>query len=240
VEEERSPGGSRIFRHEQARPGEPVGWDSPVLDAVQGHVERHVGPIESVFHEIVSEGIHLDLLRVEPTDERQFHTVVTCGMSAKPMAVPEGAEDFRFAELVIGLPPGWPLGDEDLRDERNYWPLRLLKDLARLPHTYDTWLGIGHTVPNDDPPQPYAPGTELCCALIGPALTGPDGFEVLDRPEGPINFYGVFAIHADEMELKLAKGADALGEQFDRARVSEVLEPDRPSALRRRKRFGIF
>jgi suppressor of fused protein SUFU len=79
-----------------------------------------------------------------------------------------------------------------------------------------------------------------CCALIGPALWGGEGFETLDRPEGPINFYGVFAIHADEMEFKPARGADALGERFDRAGVSELLVPDRPSALRRRKRFGIF
>jgi Suppressor of fused protein (SUFU) len=240
MEEERSPGGSRIERHERARPGQPVGPDNPVLDAVEGHVERHLGPIESVFHEIVSEDIHLDLLRVEPTEKRPFPAFVTCGMSAKPMTVPEGMEELRFAELEICLPPDWPLTEEDFRDERNYWPLRLLKDLARLPHTYDTWLGFGHTMPNDDPPQPYAPGTDLCCALIGPALWGGEDFQTLDRPEGPINFYGVFVIYADEMEFKLAKGADALGERFDRAGVSELLVPDRPSALRRRKRFGIF
>jgi hypothetical protein len=240
VDEERSPGGSRIFRHTQPRPAEQVGSENPVLDVVEGHVERHLGPIDSVFHELMSEDIHLDVLRVAPTEERPFHTLVTCGMSAKPMTVPEGGELLRFAELVIGLPRDWPLADEAFSDERNYWPVRLLKDLARLPHTYDTWLGFGHTVPNDDPPEPYTPGTELCCALIDPVLFGPDGFETLERPEGPIHFYGVFAIHRDEMEFKLANDADALGERFDRAGVSEVLEPDRPSALGRRKRFGLF
>lgn len=66
------------------------------------------------------------------------------------MTVPD-PEVPRYAELVISLPPFWPLDEQSWRDERHYWPVRLLKTLGRLPHEYDTWLGVGHTIPNGDP-----------------------------------------------------------------------------------------
>lgn len=39
------------------------------------------------------------------------------------------------------------------------------------------------------------------------------------------------------MDLTLREGREALAEPFERA---EVAEADRPSALARRKRFGLF
>jgi hypothetical protein len=126
--------------------------------------------------------------------------------------------------------------DASWRDERHYWPARLLKFLGRLPHEYDTWLGTGHTVPNDDPPEPYAPNTRLSGALVAPPLLPPNEFDVLVRPDGPINFYGVIALHRDEMELKLKKGADALGELLDGAGVTELVNPERPSVVVPRRR----
>ena len=54
-----------------------------------------------------------------------------------------------------------------------------------------------------------------------------------------VKLYALHALHADEMTLKLDKGTDALLDAFDRAKVGEVLQPQRPSALRR-KLFGLF
>ena len=36
---------------------------------------------------------------------------------------------------------------KDLPYER-FWPIQMLKFLARFPHEYKTWLGWGHTIPN--------------------------------------------------------------------------------------------
>jgi hypothetical protein len=47
------------------------------------------------------------------------------------------------------------------------------------------------------------------------------------------------ALHLAEMNLKLNRGTDALLEAFERGQVSEVLQPDRPSSVRRRL-FGLF
>ena len=238
TDEERSGSGAPIWRHDEA--AEPVaGEQTWAAEAIEEHVERHIGPIEGVFHELVSPYVHLDILQVPARTERPWHTLVTCGMSARPMAVPD-AEVPRYAELVISLSPFWPLDDESWRDERHYWPVRLLKTLGRLPHEYGTWLGIGHTVPNGDPPERYVPGTKLCGALIAPPLQWPDEAHVLETDNGPLHFYGVIPLDNDEMQLKLDDGLDALYERLDEAEISEVLIPDRPSSVGRRKRFGLF
>lgn len=245
-EREVTPGGSEVFRHEVPQEEPPIEMEAPVLEPVQDHVERHLGEVHMVFHELVSPYVHLDVLELAPTDERPHWTLITCGMSARPMeAAPEDAP--RHLELMLSLPPDWKLSTEDFEDERWYWPVRLLKMLGRLPHEYSTWLGIGHTIPNDDPPEPYAPGTELCGAIILPPLLVPDDFAVLERPgEDAIHFLAAVPLYGHEMDFKLQHGTDALIEAWHRegVEVSELVDPQRaslpPGGGRRRKRFGIF
>jgi hypothetical protein len=116
--------------------------------------------------------------------------------------------------------------------EAHYWPIRQLKQLARLPHEYATWLGDGHTVPNDDPPRPYARGTRLCCAIVlAPRVYGLD-LPVLRSAGRRIQFFVVQHLHPAEVQLKLDHGADALLEALAKAGVDQVVRPDRPSAVR--------
>ncbi len=209
-----SPGGSTIERHTAQQPsaGQAVQADD---ERICAHIETYVGPLGSVFHELVSDRVHVDVHVVQPTDKRPWITLITAGMSAMPMTVPEGAEEFRFGELCVCLPPDWPLGDEAFEDERNYWPVRLLKSLARLPHDYGTWLGHGHTIPNGDPAKPFAAGTQLAGALVmrPPASLG-WGFHELQSGEKTVLFYLVTALYADEMDYKLGHGVDSLLERL--------------------------
>ncbi|HEX8086843.1 MAG TPA: suppressor of fused domain protein [Solirubrobacteraceae bacterium] len=243
-DEESTPDGTRVLRHEVPVEGadELSGGDPALIEAVSAHVERHLGPVGQVYHEFISPTVHVDLLEVPATGERPFQVVVTCGMAELPMRPPETMAEFTHTELFALLPPDWPLDDEALNDERNYWPLRTLKFLARVPHLFDTWLWVGHTIPNEDPPEPYAEGTELCGALLMPPMLVPEGFEVLERPDGaPIHFLLLMPLHADEMQLKLDKGLEALYDRFDAADLSPIIDPARPSTVqRRRKRFGLF
>jgi hypothetical protein len=156
----RSPDGTELIRHEERVPGadELSEGDPDLIEAVTDHVERHLGLGEYVLHEAVSPGVHVDLLPSPATEERPYSVVVTCGMAELPMRAPDDDEvrHLTHAELFVLLPPDWPLYGEALQDERNWWPMRMLKTLARLPHDFDSWLWEGHTVPNFDPPEPYA------------------------------------------------------------------------------------
>ena len=143
-------------------------------------------------------------------------------------------------QLWSTLPEEWEISDQAFEDETWYWPIRQLKMLARLPHEYETWLGMGHTVPNGDPAEVYAVSTDFCCALIMiPALT-PDEFDELPLEDGnTIHFYSIVPLYQEEMDFKLNKGLDALIDRFDKAGVTDFIDVDRPNTCRR-KRFGLF
>jgi hypothetical protein len=149
------------------------------------------------------------------------------------MTVPEGAGDYRYAELMIGLPPDWPVGSDPFKDQRNYWPVRLLKQLARLPHEHETWLGWGHTIPNGDPPVPYSSNTGLCCALLLAPETTPGAFDRLEiGPDKVVNFYALYPLYREEMDLKLERGTQALLSLLAEEGVTEILDVNRRNVAR--------
>ena len=199
------------------------------MEAVEEHIRKYFGEIGHVFHELVSPDIHVDICVVPPDGEREYYTLVTMGMGARRMQVPEELAKYRLerAELAIALPPDWRLDEDSMKDERWYWPVRLLKVLARLPIQSDTWLGWGHTMDNQ---RPFAEDTKLCGAILGePQNIRKEGF-FCHLPGGEeINFYQVIPLHREELEYKLEHNAEALLEKL--AEADFVVHPDRPADL---------
>lgn len=204
-------------------------------EEISRHIQRTVGPISTVFHEIVSDDLHIDVHHVRSTFLRRYEVFVTSGMSAKPMTVPDDMRDFAYAEVLAILPRGWPATKESWFDERNYWPIRLLKDLARYAHHNATWLGYGHTVANGDGdagPKPYAENTRLCAALLMPSATLGEKAWLLQRADGTqCCFWTVVPLHAAELHYKLEHGVDALTDIFDQRQVFDRIDPQRPSVV---------
>ncbi len=240
-----SPSGAPIYRH-QARQHdfEPVTGDEDTIEEVGNHIERTLGPVENVWHEIVSDLVHIDVHPVEPSKERPCWTLVTSGMSERPMRVPEGAEDFEYAELAICLPPDWPLDMESFKDERIYWPVRLLKGLARMPHEYDTWLGPAHSIHNGESEAmtPYAANTKFCCSvLIPPLVMLPEEFGSLETSLGKrVHFHVVWPLYREELEYKLEHGFDALLDKLEAGRVTEVVDVTRSNTCRKKKWWQLW
>ena len=118
--------------HKKKAPMPTEVYTEEELDVVESHIEKHFGAYVNVFHEIVSPDIHLDICIVDPTEERNYYMLVTLGMGAHRMNVPEELAEYKLerAELMIALPPDWKIHEND---EEHYWPIRLLKSLARLP-----------------------------------------------------------------------------------------------------------
>ncbi len=200
--------------------------DATVIEQIADHVTRHVGPPEYVLHEIVSLGVHLDIHVVPPSERRPYYTLVTSGMSELPMTAPPGSGVCEYAELVLCLPPDWPLGDEDLQDEKNFWPIRMLKGLARFPHENETCLAWDHTLQWDDEEriEDYPSSGVL---LARPSLFG-DDFPVLTVDDAKqVHFLAVIPLYRSEIEFKLEHGAYALTERLEQSGVNELLDVDR-------------
>ena len=211
--------------------GVPEVYTEEEMEAIEGHIQKYFGTFENVFHELVSPDIHVDICMVPPSEERNYYTLVTMGMGAYPMNVPEELAEYKLerAELAIALPGNWKLKPEALKHEQWYWPIRLLKTLARLPIASNTWLGFGHTMDNE---EDFAKHTKLCAAiLIGPQDTE-DGSEVCILPGGQeVNFYQVIPLYRDELEYKLAHDAETLLDKMDG--ISFVVDPNRQHAITR-------
>ncbi len=238
---EKSESGSPIYRYSKEQKNEfvgPLGESS--IEEISDHIEKYVGTIDMVFHELISEQVHIDVHWVKPTKEKPFHTLVTSGMSDKPMKTPEEIQGLEFAELSICLPPEWKLSEIEFKDESNYWPVSWLKTIARFPHEYNTWMSYGHTIPNGDPATPLANNTKLNTILLMPSIVFQDEFQTLKLDGKSINFYTMIPLYTDEVNLKMKKGVEALFDGFDKHGVNDIVRLDRPNTAKRKKFFGLF
>lgn len=160
-----------------------------------------------VFHEILSDIVHIDIGIIPPAEGRDYTVLYTSGMSDLSMTMPEGMpekdkERLSRAELMMLLPADWKLDEEAFKDERNYWPVRALKTAARFPHEYETWFAHGHDLQFTEPCEPFADNTGLCALLFAyPDEEELKGFTASDGMY--INIYTVIPIYEEELMYKL-------------------------------------
>jgi hypothetical protein len=147
-EPELSPSGAPIYRHEEAAPFELASGDEASIAAIAAHIERYLGPVSGVYHELISDKVHLDVYVVPPSANFPFYTLVTSGMSDRPMAVPPGApadEAPPYAELCILLPSTWNIPEDSaeagaaFEDENVYWPEDASPPSARIHYLAGLW-----------------------------------------------------------------------------------------------------
>ena len=201
----------------------PRGEES--ITEISNHIEKHIGKIAKVFHEVVSDTVHIDIYHVEPTLERPFHTLITSGMSNLCMKIPEEADSPSYMELIATLPKNWKVDEKSFEDEIWCWPVRTLLFLARFPHKNNSWLGWGHSIPNDYPPKPFAKNTDFNCILIlNPITVHRDFLELKINDNKVIHFFSLVPIYGEEMKLSLTIGTDVLLEKFDEYFVSDVID----------------
>ena len=216
---------------EDEESGVPEVYTEEEMEAIEGHIQQYFGKFENVFHELSSPDIHVDICVVPPSGDRDYYTLVTMGMGAHRMNVPEELAEYKLerAELAIALPADWKLDQESMKDEKWYWPIRLLKSLARLPIASDTWLGFGHTMDNK---ENFAENTKLCAAILTGPQSTEEGGEVCTLPGGEeVNFYQVIPLYEDELDYKLEHDTDAL---LNKMRgISFVVNPTRQDAITR-------
>lgn len=195
------------IKHWRKVPDDPV-YSSKETQSFEKHLEKNFGPVKSVFHELVPEEMHIDIYVVEPTEKFPFYRLFTCGMGARKMDLPAQARGKRpeRIELMITLPADWKFDDESMKSENFYWPVGLLKYLARFPWSESTWLGFGHTIPL----QKFAENTELSGVLLNYPENYPYEVGHIDLPRGTVQFINVVPLYSEEMDYKLSSGIEAL------------------------------
>ncbi len=205
------------------------------MDEIVAHIEKHIGPIHRTFIEIVPGDPPVDVYHVKSTQSCPFEVLVTSGMSARAMAVPDNVQEAYFAEVIAILPIGWPLGDLDIKDERNYWPIQLLRSVARHPHRKGLYLAWNDTVPNGDSAsdaKPYAEGTALCAtALLPPAVFEEEAWWLTRNDGHVVAFLTAVPLHLRELQFKAEHGMDALADLLEEHNVTYEIDPLRPSVV---------
>lgn len=198
-------------------------YDDDELDALEEHIKVYYGDFPTVFHETLSKDFICDIACIPPTEERNYYTLVTMGMGAHIMNIPDSLspEENGRAELLICLPPDWKLGESS---DEWFWPIHLLKDLARLPVNTDSWLGWGHSVDH----QAYIADTQFCASLLLFPEGVSDEAEVCTLPNGDkVNFFEVVPMYREEMLYKINHDTKALLEQMKN--VSHIVDINRPN-----------
>lgn len=227
-----------LYHKERKRDLDPAFGDSENIELITAHIAKHIAEPNYVFHEFFSDLIHLDVHVIVPTPERNYFTLVTTGMSDRPMTPPEEYAEYGHAELMMCLPPDWPLDQEGSDDLEVRWPVELLKHLARMPHEYETWFAESHTVPNTQAFEHYTPNTKFCAVTFTTPKTAPAEFAQLKVAENKtIHFLAVIPLYLAEIKLALKQGSEPLFELLEANGVTEVLDLNRKSTV---KRFGIF
>lgn len=227
---EQDPRVGPTHRHGEPKPFEMAIGDSENIHAISEHIERWVGPPATVFHELISDKVHIDIHIVGPTERHPFYTLVTSGMSDLAMKAPEGHPEWSYAELYLCLPADWKMSQEDWKDPANFWPIQGLKFLARFPHQYETWLWYGHTIPNGDPPAPFNESVKFSSmVLLEPMLLPQEFHQLKINDEKTIHFFSVVPLYDDELDAKLRKGAEMIEDGLRAQGYSELVEVGRQS-----------
>lgn len=179
-------------------------FEAHLRDAIPDHIGRYMDGEPLVFHELVSDHMHLDVYIWAPTPHRRLWTLVTAGMSAHPMNVPTGHTLYERAELVITLPADWP-SIETIKamppsQAKNYvWPINELKNLARLPYMQNTWLSIGHTVQARRSLDGTYRGADFSGMLLGALHSMPETARTLEVDNKTVHCHGLYPLYAQEL-----------------------------------------
>lgn len=207
-----------------------IGCDFENLSLIQDHIAKFIAPVSWVWCEIASSVIHLDVLVVDPTDTRPFYTLITSGMSQKPMTptIPE-VSNCKYSELVLFLPADWPLNENEMYKEENFWPISMIKKIALFPHLHNTWFWHGHTYSNQ---LPFHSSTPYSGALIHQASRLSKDFLVMPTArEERTFFHNLTLLHQVELDFYIDHGFERLVKALGDQKLNYIMDPDRPPAV---------
>lgn len=191
------------------------------IDDIQQHFSKLFGASDdghAVYHEIVSEYVHIDIHRLAPDENRPFYVLYSTGMSDLPMTFSDDTPwDYKKiherAELFCLLPKDWfpaegqPLSEAEER--RSGWIIECMKTAARYPHRLKRHLLCGDLLRYSEDNSPFADNTLFSAAVLlqlnSEDLGGKygDDFEGLYTGDNTyINLFCFIPLYTEEMKFR--------------------------------------
>ncbi|MBB4799970.1 hypothetical protein HNP37_000009 [Flavobacterium nitrogenifigens] len=204
------------------------------VEIVDNHLDHFFDENEDivVFDEIESEIIHRDIFFIKANQDRPYHILLSCGMSALPMDVPKDTESSEYVEIMILLPKEWNLEYDSFSDEKNYWPIRIMKEIMMSPHENKTWFGFGHTFGYEQDDE-FAEGVGFNSVMLAHSMELSDDFTQIQlENEKVVDIYTLIPLYKEELEFKKKNGAYALLEHFDKFGIEEIVEIGRKNVCK--------
>lgn len=195
--------------------------DSELIDAVGTFIASTFGCEPQVFHEVVSDVVHIDLWFVPPASNRPWVTVLTSGMAERPLPTHSKFRGPARVELVLALPADWPMDLASWKQERNYWPMRVLKQVCRYPHECGLPVGIGHTLE-----APALDGNQFgfTALLLGPPAVFGDMPASFQFRGERVHYLSLVPIFADELGFARSSGSRSLWELLGSRPLPELID----------------
>lgn len=197
-------------RPPEKSPGDAVRVSEAHFDALSEHYEKWFGaPNVIIYHERLSEAVHLDTLIYPPTETRPHITAATIGMSSRPVNCGHGHK--MRAELLMYLKPNWDFGSPI-----GHIPISLLHYVARYPHAEGDSFNTGYTY--EAPYRPIIEGSLLTDLFIRrPVYENMGGefddFAKCSLPNGKVcGLNWLIPITMEECYVKRSDGVEALAE----------------------------
>ncbi len=201
---------------------------------ISDHLDKYYSESEiKVFHEIMTFDFKVHIYFIN-SKKHSFNILLTSGMSSLEMNVEEGAknkEDLRFAELMLLIPKDIEFQQVYTGKNINDWIISMLKQTAKFPHQYDTWIGIGHTIQATADLQTYSAETDFVGGIILPSVTFDEKFTQIKKNGKIINIYSLFPLYKNELEYKIGNGYNAFLDLLIKANSKEVLDNKRKNII---------
>lgn len=201
--------------------------------SLEDYYEEKLGKIEIEYDEVdIQKKIYDGKIRlisevdlfidvIMPSENRNYITLVTVGMSEEPMA--ETDEGQKFAELLMKLPADWDVNLESLFDPAKSWPFRMLLKTAHLGHKFEgTYIDETTIVPSGNPNDVilYFDGdTELSSVMLCRSEDIPP-LKVDD--EMAIDFFTLIPISEEEAELVRKEGSEIVKKRLPKGEVVDM------------------
>jgi len=184
------------------------------IERLEQYIKENIGEFNNVFHEITSPDLHIDVVIIEPTKEQDYYTLVTMGMSAFKMPVPTNFGRVNRAELAIRLPKNWNIASNE---EQDYWPIRIIKELARFPFYDNCFLADGHFI---DWPNEFA-NTKYNSVVLNRLVKGPN-CKLKNHDE--VVIYNVIPLYESEYKYLMENGSNKFFEMADDGILNDEID----------------